>query len=69
MIAALTPAPDRHPVVPYTCRVCDAPAVRYLEGKKRTFYCDGHGPSHVDAWPRLRYLARATAPAPAPTAA
>jgi hypothetical protein len=37
----------------FGCRRCGRPAVRYLGGKRRSFYCDEHGPSKVTDWTRL----------------
>jgi hypothetical protein len=33
--------------------VCKRGAVRYLGGKRRTFYCDQHGPNRLSDWTRL----------------
>lgn len=53
-----TPKPAASPdaaVVPlFLCRNCKRPAVRYLPGRRRSFYCDEHGPSKLTDWDRLK---------------
>lgn len=42
------------PVVPmHRCRTCGMPAVRYMDGRRRTFYCGEHGPRLLENWSRL----------------
>lgn len=38
---------------PFTCRKCHRTAVRYIGGKRRSFYCGEHGPSKLSDWTRL----------------
>jgi hypothetical protein len=48
-----TPPAGGTPVVPlFHCR-CGRAAVRYLGGKRRTFYCEEHGPTKLSDWTRL----------------
>jgi hypothetical protein len=49
------PSPERgSPVLPlFRCRTCGIPAVRYVGGKRRTFYCAQHGPMKLSDWTRL----------------